>query len=107
MSLRIHGLLLVALLGLAAQAKADWSVTTTIHEINIGGNGMHGAFVSLSNFSFSGCSSIGVVFLPASDPNYKELISSLLAAKLSERSVRVMYSGCSAGYSLLKEVVLP
>lgn len=111
MNTRIGALALIALLSVSAETKADWSDTTTIKAINIGGNGMWGAFVSLDDFSFTGCSTATVtsVLLPGTDQNYKELLASLLAAKLADRSVRVMYSGtdCISGYPVMKEIVLP
>jgi hypothetical protein len=99
--------ILAFLVFVATAARADWSATAKVEQINIGGNGLHGTFVSVANFSFTGCSVTSVGFLEGSNPNYKELIASLLAAKMADRDVRLMYFGCSGGYSIVREVVLP
>lgn len=96
----------MSLLFVATFAKADWSAASRINQINIGGNGVHGTFVSLVDFSFSGCMNNAVGILEAGNVNYKEMIAVLLAAKMADRGVKLMYSGCSAGYPVIKEVSL-
>jgi hypothetical protein len=93
------------LLGLAAPAHADLTLSSTapIEVLNLGGNGMHGAYVKLVGFSFTGCSS-EVAFIEGANPNYKEFIASLLAAKLAEKEVQMVYSGCINGYPVIREV---
>jgi hypothetical protein len=99
--------ILGSLLFVATVARADWSATAKVEQINIGGNGLHGTFVSVADFSFTGCTSTTVGLLEGSNPNYKELISSLLAAKMADREVRLMYFGCNGAYSIIREVLLP
>jgi hypothetical protein len=97
---------MLACMGVASTAKADWSAIAKVDLLNIGGNGLHGTFVGLVGYSFSGCSTNSIALLEGSNPNYKELISSLLAAKIADRDVQLQYVGCNAGYPVVKELLL-
>jgi hypothetical protein len=97
----------VLLLLATTTANADWSATAKVREINIGGNGSYGTFVSLTNFSFTGCSVTTVGFIDGNGVNYKMFMASLLAAKMAEKDVKLEYSGCSGGYPIVREVYLP
>lgn len=103
---QVRTLLLLPLLCLVTVARADWTPLVKIDVLNIGGNGMHGTHVSAINFSFSGCSS-PVAFIEGANPNYKEFIASLLAAKIAGKDVKLLYSGCVSGYPVIREVAIP
>ncbi len=87
--------------------SATWSDKKKVEKINIGGNKLHGSFVKLIDYSFAGCSS-SVAFLDGdSNPNYKEIISTLLAAKMADREVNIRVDGCGGNgnnYPLIDEM---
>jgi hypothetical protein len=92
------------LLGLAPTAQAaELSPTAQIEVLNIAGNGMHGTYIRLAGFSFTGCAA-DAAFIEGGNLNYKEIIAALLAAKMADKAVQVVYSGCNNGYPVIREV---
>jgi hypothetical protein len=89
-----------------SSASADWSTTAQVEHLNVGGNGLHGTFVALEGYAFSGCSVPAVALVPGNNPNYKEILATLLSAKAMNADVRVGYSGCSGSYATVTEVIL-
>lgn len=88
-------------------ALASWSPTVRVNEINVGNNGVQGAYVSLIGHAYTGCTVTTTALLDgANDVNYKDMLAILLSAKLADRYVKIAYSGCSSGYSVIREVVL-
>jgi hypothetical protein len=102
--------LLLALLGFASlmgePVYATWSAEALVDRLNPGGNGLHGTFVVLAGATFTGCTVTTWAWLNGTNPNYKEMIASLLAAKLGDRTVQIGYSGCSGAYALVNELVV-
>ena len=103
---KFFSLLIVLACTFSMPAMAGWSTAADVDQINIGTNGTHSTFVSLVGYSFTGCSSTTGGLLDGNNVNYKEFIATLLGAKLAQRSVKVLSTGCSGGYSLIQEVVM-
>ena len=70
----------------------------------VGANGLHGTQVKPNNVTFSGCSNTTSAFLKGDNPNYKEFVSAILAAKMANKDVRLTYSGCEGALSVITEV---
>lgn len=90
-------------------ALADgWSSTTTVKTLNVGGNSLFGAFIDLDNYTFTGCT-VALAWLDGTNPNYNGFLSALLAAKMAQKPLKVLYSGCTSDgkYSIVREIVLP
>jgi hypothetical protein len=93
-------------LSVAQPTYAAWSAQALVDRLNPGGNGLHGTFVVLAGATFSGCTVSTWAWIDGTSPNYKELVATLLAAKLGERTVQVGYSGCSGQYPLVTELLV-
>jgi hypothetical protein len=88
---------------------AAYSDTTDLHKIEkltIGTNGLHGTSVVLENSNFNGCSVTSAALVEATNPNYQGILSTLLAARMADRSIRITYSGCSNNYPKISEIQL-
>lgn len=106
-NLQLKASIFAVLFCFVASARADWTPSARIQTLNPGGNGLHGTFVSLVDVSLAGCGSTTAAFLEGTNPNYKEFFASLLAAKMAEKEVRLLYSVCSSGYWVIQEVAIP
>lgn len=87
-------------------AAAGWTAETKVDQLNVGGNGVHGTFITMAGVSFAGCTNTTVAILKGDNVNYKEFISFLLAAKMTDKAVKLNYSGCEGNYSIVREVVI-
>lgn len=106
MDARLGMLMAGLLVGVAMPAQsAELSPIAQIEALNIAGNGMHGTYLRLAGFPFTG-SVVDVAFIEGGNVNYKELIGALLAAKMAEKAVQVVYSGCNNGYPIIREVTV-
>ena len=70
----------------------------------VGVNGLHGTQVKPNNVTFSGCSNTTSALLKGDNPNYKEFMSAILAAKMANKDVRLSYSSCEGAFSVITEV---
>ena len=91
-----------------------------VDRLNVGGNGLHGTFVKLKDQIFpivdansitgTGCSTDHSAFVsPATNDNYSEIFSILLAAKVANNKVSLVTSGCggnNGAYPLIIEVFI-
>lgn len=77
-----------------------------IKSINIGGNNIHGAYLTFDNGTFSGCTSTKTAIILATDPNYNVIMAAALSAKLTSSTVTVGYGVCEGNYALIRELVL-
>jgi hypothetical protein len=90
----------------AQPAFATWSATAPIDKLNPGGNGLHGTYVMLQGATMPGCTVTTWAWLDGSNPNYKEFVASLIAAKAAGLQVQIGYQGCSGNYPLVSEIVV-
>jgi hypothetical protein len=88
-------------------AHADWTNAGLVKEVNVGGNGLNGTFIGLIGITFTGCSVTTLGLIPASNLNYKEMMATVLAAKIADREIRVAYQGCSNGFPVISEILMP
>lgn len=98
---------IVAAMSCSGTAHADWTNAGLVKEVNVGGNGLNGTFIGLNGITFTGCSVTTLGLIPASNLNYKEMMATVLAAKLADREIRVAYQGCSSGFPVISEILLP
>jgi hypothetical protein len=91
----------------AGTAHADWTNPGLVKEVNVGGNGLNGTFIGINGVTFTGCGVTTLGLIPGTNANYKEMMAAILAAKLADREIRVAYQGCSNGFPVISEILLP
>ncbi len=106
----IKGLVILGLVFFSSVLYAEgWSGYKNVKQLNVGGNGQHGTFSILKDYSFTGCSSAVAFVGSATNPNYKELFSTFLEAQASGKKVSVLTSGCGGNgnnYPSIVEVLI-
>lgn len=104
---RIARLFSVLALGLFSQAvAAGWTAPAKVASINIGANSYHATNIQLEGVSFTGCTSTSSAVMTPDNLNYRDMLAALMAAKLAQSEVKVLYSGCQWGYAVIRERVL-
>jgi len=93
-------------ISVVSDVLAGWTIEAKINQLNVGGNGVHGTFLTMEGVSFAGCANTTVALLKGDNLNYKEFISFLLAAKMTDKAVKLNYSGCEGSYSIAREIVI-
>ena len=91
-----------------AQVLKTPSAGSDINTVSVGSFDI-GTYVDLVNDSFTGCSRTNGAMLVRSNPNYDHILTALLAAKMSEKKVRIFYVGgdaCVFNYPYIKEVLI-
>ena len=86
--------------------SAGWSGNKEIEKLNVGGNAKHGLYVKLKDYDFPGCTSALAYLDAITNPNYKEIMSVLLAVKMSKSTVNIRVNGCIGNYPSIEEVQL-
>ncbi|TDF37457.1 hypothetical protein EYS14_15010 [Alteromonadaceae bacterium M269] len=64
------------------------------------------SFITLIDETFAGCSRNDGAALNESNPNYNEIYSLLLAAKMGEKKVRIYYEGCLLNLPVIKQAYI-
>ncbi len=78
-----------------------------VASINPGGGGGNSTFISLEGVTFSGCTKgHGAVISKDSNPDYDQIFSVALAAKMASLPLRIYYGGCVGNYPEIKEVAI-
>lgn len=95
-------------------SNADtWSPSggSLVATVNPGGNGGAGTVVALEGVVFAGCAKNEIAFLQSSNEDYKEIFSTILAAKMSKYPIRIYYGNdggadCAGNYPIIKQVAI-
>ena len=87
-------------------AMAAWVGPGTVKDFNPGGNSTFATYISLNGINFSGCTGSYAAVVLGENPNYKEIVATLLLAKATTANIKVNISGCSGPYSIITEVNL-
>lgn len=88
---------------------AQWTPNTgnKVGVINPGGVSGISTFISLIDVSFTGCSRTDGALLLGDNPNYNQIFSLVLAAKMSGNLIRVYYGECSSeGFPIIDQVYI-
>jgi len=85
----------------------QWTTESKILFLNPGaGVAGSGTWVAQADVTYSGCARTDGAYLQSTHPDYKEIYSLLLAAKLSDKPIKIYYGGCVGSFTIIKQVVL-
>lgn len=65
-----------------------------------------GTWIAQADVVYSGCTRTDGAYLQSTHPDYKEIYSLLLAAKMSDKPVKVYYGDCVGNFTMIKQVAL-
>lgn len=83
-----------------------WGIPVTITGYYVSESG--GAFFTTSdNENPDACSSSQYLVLDPSQPNFKELYATLMAAQAASSTISVYYNGCSGEYPIATSIAVP
>lgn len=66
-----------------------------------------GTLISLVGVTMSGCDRSDGAILVSSNENYSEIYSLLLAARMSEKKIRIYTAGCNNNFPIIQQIQLP
>ena len=94
----------IVMMFMGTSAFASWTDSATLSSLNVGGNGLHATFITLSGVTFSGCAGNTSAIVKIDNANYSEIVATLMAAHVSNFPIKIGYSGCYGNYSIVQEV---
>ena len=105
----MKSIVLILTLFISISANADvWTpkAGSNVGVINSGALAGKSSYISLKDTTFTGCSRNDGAVLLEGNPNYSEIFSLLLAAKMSDKLVRIYHGGCKDDFSVIKQVYI-
>jgi hypothetical protein len=87
---------------------AQWTPSTgsLVGVINPGAISGKNTLISLVGVSFSGCPRTDGALLLGENPNYQEIYSLILAAKMAGKTIRIYYGDCSGNFPIINQAYI-
>ncbi|WP_036181216.1 hypothetical protein [Marinomonas sp. MED121] len=101
--------LIVILMCLSSSVFANqWTLNTgnKVGVINPGAVSGVSTFISLVDGVFTGCARSDGALLLGDNPNYDQIFSLILSAKMSGSHIRIYYGGCSGNFSIIDQAYI-